>query len=243
MDSAYEKSCVAKVKNLISISPYVEDELERIGGFNGTVFRIDNPVADDYFSVGPCAQASTILCTGRVIPRKDLLTLLRALDQVHQEMPQVHLRIAGETDSAPAYVEACRQFIRRQELETSVAFLGSLSVRETVAEYANCAIFALTSRQETAPVAVAEAMAARRPVVATAVCGIPHMVQDSLSGLLVEPGDVHGLANALLRLLRDRKLCAQMGAQGRAVAEERFRLDVVARKTRDVYARLCTTSS
>jgi glycosyltransferase involved in cell wall biosynthesis len=235
MDGTFERYCLARVKNLISISPYVEDELVGRRGFQGRVYRIENPVDDRFFLARDQEQEATILYAGAVIPRKNLLDLLRALVIVRGEMPQVNLRIAGETESAPTFMATCRQFITEQCLAPVVSFLGSLTAEDMANEYARCTLLALTSRQETAPVAIAEAMAAGRPVMATAICGVPYMVEESVSGLLVEPGDVTALANALLRILSDTSLRQKMGARGREMAEARFRAEVVANQTRQVY--------
>jgi glycosyltransferase involved in cell wall biosynthesis len=238
MDSVYERYCLARVQNLVSISPYVEQELVSTRGFQGRVYHIENPVDDVFFTVNSQGEEATILYTGRVLPRKGLLNLLHALVEVRKFVPQVCLRVAGETESAAAYFEACRQFIEQQDLGTSVAFLGSLTMRRLVEEYTRCAVFALPSKQETAPVVVAEAMAAGRPVVATRVCGVPYMVEDGVNGLLVDYGDIAGLASALLRILRDGQLRIQMGRRGREMAETRFRADGVAGKTRQLYLQL-----
>ena len=243
MDSRFERHCLARVKNLISISPYVEEEVARIGGFKGRVFRIENPVADEYFTDNKENEEATILYAGRVIPRKGLLTLLQAVAQVQREIPEVRLRVAGETDSAPDYVTACRRFIERHGLTDAVAFLGSLNMQQMVEEYARCRVLALTSKQETAPVAIAEAMAAGRPVVATRVCGVPYIVEDGASGLLVEYGDVGGLALALLRLLSDPPLRARLGQRGRELADTRFRVETVASLTKQAYLQLASSSN
>jgi len=234
-DSFYERYSVARVRNLISISPYVEQELARIGGFRGHLYAIENPVDDAFFTIKGVGEESTILYAGCVIPRKGLLNLLQALAQVRKTVPHIALRVAGETDSDPAYVDACRQMIAERGLESAVTFLGSLTLDEMVQEYARCAVLSLPSKQETAPVVVAEAMAAGRPVVATRCCGMPYMVEHEGSGLLVDDGDVPGLADALLRLLNDVQLRARMGQHGRELAQARFRADVVAQQTRDVY--------
>jgi glycosyltransferase involved in cell wall biosynthesis len=238
MDSLFERHYLARVRNLISISPYVEKEVARIGGFKGHVFQIENPVADEYFTVQDGGEDAAILYAGRVIPRKGLLLLLQALAQVQKEIPEARVRVAGETDSAPDYVTACRQFIEEHGLTGAVAFLGSLDLQQMVEEYSTCKVLALTSKQETAPAAIAEAMAAGRPVVATRVCGVPYMVEDGASGVLVEYGDVVRLAQALLRLLRDSPLRARLGQRGRELAERRFRLETVASQTRQAYLEL-----
>jgi glycosyltransferase involved in cell wall biosynthesis len=96
----------------------------------------------------------------------------------------------------------------------------------------------LTSRQETAPVAVAEAMAAGRPAVATAVGGVPFMVQEGETGFLAEPGDAAGLAEATIRLLARPDLRRAFGQAGRAEAERRFRLASVVERTVALYRNL-----
>ncbi len=241
LDSAFEQYCLARVANLISISPYVEEELVQNMGFRGRVYRIENPVEDRFFTTGEQGHETTILYAGRVIPRKGLLGLLHALVRVRSVMPEVCLRVAGEAKSAPSYVEACKQFLAEQALDTAVTFLGSLSLEQMAEEYMRCAVLALPSKQETAPVVVAEARAAGRPVVATRVCGVPYMVEDGVNGLLVDDGDVGGMASALLRVLSDRRLRVQMGQRGREMAETRFRTEVVARQTRELYLQLAAS--
>jgi glycosyltransferase involved in cell wall biosynthesis len=237
-DSFYERYSVGRVRNLIAINPYVQQELAQIGGFRGNLYAIENPVDDIFFAASGAEEESTILYAGRVLPRKGLLYLLRALTWVHKAVPSVELRVAGETDTDPVYVEACRQFIAGHGLEKAVTFLGSLTMKEMAMEYSRCALLALPSGQETAPVVVAEAMAVGRPVVATRRCGMPYMVEHEGSGLLVDYDDVRGLADALLRVLRDDPLRARMGQRGRELAQARFRTDVVAQQTRDAYLKI-----
>ena len=238
MDSIYERYCLAKIENLIAISPYVEEELEGRGDF-GRVYRIENPVDDRFFTVTQAeGERATILYAGRVIRRKGLLELLRALPEVRETVPHVRLRVAGESESDLEYLDACQQFIADHELERTVTFLGSLTVEQMVKEYARCTVFALPSKQETAPVVVAEAMAAGRPVVATRACGMPYMVAHKESGLLAEYGDAAGWGSALTALLSDPALSCGMGRRARDLAQARFSLDAVARATRDVYREL-----
>jgi glycosyltransferase involved in cell wall biosynthesis len=251
MDSALERYCLHRIANLICISPYVQEELLpvlvhrrslralRRGGFQGRVFPIENPVDDSFFEVGTGQQdAATLLYAGRVVPRKGLLNLLQALVEVRRVFPQVHLRVAGEVESQSEYVDACRKYITQHALESAVTFLGSLGVPDMAREYGRCTLLALPSKQETAPVVVAEAMAAGRPVVATRACGMPYLVQDGQTGLLVDGDDVAAWSKALRSLLTDPLRATQMGVCGRELARARFRSDVVARATRAVYQEL-----
>lgn len=239
MDSAYERRCLARTRNLIAISPYVEQELLRRppqASFTGRVFPIENPVDELFFSVGDEArEPATVLYAGRVIPRKGLLNLLQALVGVRRAVPEVCLRVAGEVESQSQYVAACRRFIAQQGLEAAVTFLGSLSLEQMAHEYARCALLALPSKQETAPVVVAEAMAAGRAVVAARACGMPYMVEDGQSGFLVGFDDVPGWERALTTLLADAALRRRMGGRGRELARARFHPDAVAQATRALY--------
>jgi glycosyltransferase involved in cell wall biosynthesis len=241
IDSFYERQVLARIGNLVSISPYVDQAIQTLAeqfpaqAFRGRIFHIDNPVEDRFFSIGEPANKPTILYVGRVIPRKGLLELLRSFALVNAEFPAARLRIAGETVAAPEYADACRQFVADHHLEKAVAFLGSLTMDQVIEEYQNCGLVALPSLQETSPVAVAEAMAAGKAVVTNQACGMPYLVEDGHSGILLEYGDTEAWADALRRLLADPALRSSMGSRGRVIAEQRFRPSVVAAATRAAY--------
>jgi glycosyltransferase involved in cell wall biosynthesis len=241
LDSYYERYALARVKHLVSISPYVEREIQSISdafpsfAFRGRVFRIENPVDDRFFTVGDPISQSTIVYVGRVIPRKGLLELLRVFELVRRGIPSAGLRVAGEVDAAPDYYAACRRFISEHNLDEAVTFLGSLSMDQVASEYQNAALVAIPSLQETSPVAVAEAMAAGRPVVTNRVCGMPYMVEEGQSGILLDYGDTAAWASALAGLLMDPERQRRMGSRGRLLAETRFRSLAVARATRAAY--------
>jgi glycosyltransferase involved in cell wall biosynthesis len=110
--------------------------------------------------------------------------------------------------------------------------------RELARELARSSVFVLPSRQETASVAIMEAMAAGLPVVATDVGGTRHLVEDGASGALVPAGDRARLAAALRGYLRDPERAAAHGRRGREIAEERFRIGRAARRTVEVYERV-----
>jgi len=80
--------------------------------------------------------------------------------------------------------------------------------------YADCDLVVLPSRNEGWGLSLMEAMACAKPVVATKVGGIPELVRDGVEGVLVESGDVKGLSDAIVRLLRDPGERARMGAAG-----------------------------
>ena len=100
-------------------------------------------------------------------------------------------------------------------MEENVRFLGPLNQPALAEAYASSALTALSSRQETSPAVLMEAMAARRPVVATDVGGVPEIVAHGESGLVVPAGDAEALAVGIERLLADPEQAQAMGERGR----------------------------
>lgn len=241
LDGAYERWVLRRTEHLIAISPYVERAFE--GLFRGASYVVENPCDLGYFGLPRNPVPGRILLPGVVIPRKGVLPMLRALAIVQRALPEAHLHVAGSTQSRPDYYAACTDYVRQAGLTESVAFLGHLSRGEMREEYAAAATVVLPSFQETAPIAIAEAMAAGVPVVATRAGGVSDMVADGVTGrTLLAPappeGDPEALAEALIEMLSRPELAEAMGQRARAVAAERFRPDVVARRTYDVYRRV-----
>jgi glycosyltransferase involved in cell wall biosynthesis len=174
--------------------------------------------------------------------RKGIFELLQAVNLVRPHVPALQVRLAGRTDVNPVYLEKLYAYIREHRLEDCVYFLGPLDEASLLEEYARCALLVLPSCQETAPMVIEQAMAARVPVVATRVGGVDYLVNHGQTGFVVEFGDINGLAESMVTMLNDAELRAQMGTAGRVEAERRFRAEVVARQTREVYDQMLAHS-
>jgi len=98
-------------------------------------------------------------------------------------------------------------------------------------------IFVLTSLTEGFPLAILEALAAARPVIATRVGGIPEVIVDNYTGLLVKPGDPAGLALAIAELLSDREKAVTLGRTGQARVKEKFTAAQMVRRLEEEYVR------
>ena len=197
------------------------------------VWRIDNPIADSFFEVARAPEAGRIFCCGRIMPRKNIIGLLDAFSAVARLAPESRLRIAGSAE--PGYLLACKRRIESLGLESRVHFLGNLSVKDVQAELSKASCFVLPSFQETAPLSIAEAMAAGVPVVASDVGGIPGMVEHGRTGLLVDPHDVTAIGDAISRIISDVPLARSMGLLAADAVRKRFMASVVAEKTVQVY--------
>jgi glycosyltransferase involved in cell wall biosynthesis len=167
------------------------------------------------FGVGEGQFLVGTMC--RIAPVKNLSMLLRAAERVEKEAPgMVRFAVAGEGPLRAALEED----VRRRGLEEAVRFTGWLDDTATFAAAADA--ICLTSHSECHPTLILEAMAASRPVVATAVGGVVRMVADGETGLLVDPDDDEAMARFIVELARDRDLAQRIGKAGRNRVEELF---------------------
>ena len=153
---------------------------------------------------------------GRMVPIKDLPTLIRAFALALERHPRLRLVLAGDGPVRPTIEALAAELGVGQR----VHFLGwTTDLRRF---YATIDVCALSSLNEGTPVAVIEAMAAGKPVVATSVGGVPDVVEDGETGLLVPPRGAEALASAIVRLASDPEERSRMGELGRHRARERY---------------------
>jgi colanic acid/amylovoran biosynthesis glycosyltransferase len=158
--------------------------------------------------------------------KKGLRDLIAACGRLRDRGRAFRCAIIGEGAERPR-LEAQ---IRDLGLGDRVQLTGHLPHREVIRYMREAAVLAHPSivdrkgSMDGIPNTILEALAVETPVVATRLSGIPEVVIPEETGLLVEPGDVEGLAGALERLLADRALAARLGAAGRALVLERFEL-------------------
>ena len=165
-------------------------------------------------------------------PRKGHHILFRAMQQLSSGYPDVYCVVIGD---GPARSSLEAQ-VRQLGLSDRVKFVGTQY--DVEAWLSALDLFVLPSLNEGFPMAILEAMAAHRPVIATAVAGVPDIIIDHESGILIPPGNVDALARALQELLDDPELAKRLGEAGRTRFEERFDIRHITRQTETVYTRL-----
>lgn len=168
-----------------------------------------------------------ILCVASLRPYKGHMVLLEACRLLKEQGVDFRCELVGE---GPLRPELERR-IAELGLRDLVKLAGALPQNEVARRLGRSSVFVLPSvvapdgQMEGIPVALMEAMAAGRPVVSSDLSGIPELVQDGVSGLLVQPGDAAGIAAALKRLIDDPGLSRALGEHGREKVEREFRLD------------------
>jgi len=170
-----------------------------------------------------------VLGVGRLDRQKGFDVLIEAMAVLGR--PEVDVLIAGEGTDA----RALEELARARGVETRLRLLGATDRPTTIALHRGAAVVACPSRWEGLPLVCLEALAVGRPVVGTRVNGIPEVIRDGETGLLVPPDDPPALARAIGRLLDEPATAAALAARGRALVEARHAWSRVASQ----YLALC----
>lgn len=170
---------------------------------------------------------------GNVIPRKGLIHLLNAMPAILSQVPSTQLLVVGYNQEE--YGELCVTAAERLGVSSCITWAGA---RDDVGRVlAAIDVYALPSLEENMPLAILEAMASARPVVASGVGGIPECVVDGETGILTRPADETALTDALVRLLSDSELRDRMGAAGRRRVSHEFTADSQIGRIEQVFQR------
>ncbi len=239
---------------VICISEAVRRHMLRYGDDPGRIVTVRNGV--DLAAVRAAARPGTIrrefgiapdapviVQVGQITPWKGHDFLLGALARVKDRFPDLRVLLVGEamTPEDEAHRERLRRRVGELALDRVVAFTGW---RDDAASFmADADVVVMPSRDEPFGRAAVEAMALGRPVVGADAGGLPEILTDGTTGLLVPYGDTVRLANALMKLLRSPKTAATMGQNARRAADafdvaatvdrlQRLYDEVLARRTR-----------
>lgn len=225
---AAERALARRTDVLIAVSPEVRDSLLDLGVGEPSRYRVV-PLGfelDEHLAVrGPShvlrerlrldENTPLLGIVGRLAPIKDHRTLLRAMPDI----PSAHLAILGDGQERGPLSALAREL----GVADRVHFTGWW--HDVPGAMADLDVVVLTSRNEGTPVSLIEAGACARPVVATRVGGVEHVVEDGSSGLLVPAGEPAAVARAVNTLLASPATRSEMGSRGRRLVRDRFSAD------------------
>jgi glycosyltransferase involved in cell wall biosynthesis len=219
---------------LVAVSRAVADDFRRHMGWkhirvvpNGVDLRSYAPGGDARAAAEWPSPGLRLLSVGRLHPQKGHRVLLDAMSAARAAGARLSLLVAGEGGERPA-LEAQ---VAALGLQGGVRFAGRRDVRPLLAA---ADVFVFPSLYEAVGIALLEAMACALPVVASRTGGIPEVVEDGVSGILVAPGDADDLARALIALERDPERRRRLGVAARARAEA-FDVGATVRALESVY--------
>ncbi|MEY2447664.1 MAG: hypothetical protein QOH79_1140 [Acidimicrobiaceae bacterium] len=238
---AAERYLARSTDVLLAVSPEIRDELLALGIGRPSQYEVMplglelDPFLAVSGSTGRLRQAldldrdvPLVGVVGRLVPIKSVDLMLEAMPL----LPGVHLAVVGDGEERPAL----ERLGRDRGIEDRVHFTGWFD--DIPSAMSDLDVVALSSRNEGTPVALIEALAAGRPVVATRVGGVEHVVLPDQTGVLVPPSDPAALAIAISRLLGDQDLCDRLGAAGRKHVRANFSASRLVDDMRALYREL-----
>lgn len=211
---------------IIAVSKEMKSNLENLGcPSEKLVYNVYGP-SKLFLEQIPEFSNQTFLGIGRFVNKKAPYYTILAFKKVHDQFPETKLIIGGTGE----LYESCLNLIRYLNLEKSISLPGIIS-REQFLNYLKSAfafvqhsVTAINGDQEGTPLAVLEASAAGLPVVSTKHAGIPDVVVDNKTGLLVEEHDVDAMAQKMMDLLKNQTLAKQFGSNGKERIKTNFTL-------------------
>lgn len=213
-------------ERVIVVSRHMYQQLVRLGCPEDKLVLNPYGPADIFFSVNNRYSSRDFLAIGRFVDKKAPQYTIRAFKQAAEHHPEAHLTMVGEGP----LLEDCKKLVKELEIEEKVGFAGVLQPEKIADLVSESLAFVQHSRtapngdSEGTPVAVLEAGAGGLAVIATRHAGIPDVVLDGHTGLLVEEGDIDGMSQAMIRILDTPELAGQMGSAARRRIRENFTL-------------------
>jgi glycosyltransferase involved in cell wall biosynthesis len=230
---------VPQFDQVVTVSRFIFSELTRYKIPEDHISRISNGVqfnragkAEGLFvrrELGIDPADLVVGTIGRLEPAKGIDLLIHAVAQLVPIWPQIKCLVVGDGRLS----SFLKGLAKENGLEKHVIFTGFRSDIPKLLEAYD--VFTLPSRTEGIPIALLEACYTALPVVATRVGGVPEIITDGQNGLLVDPGDIDGLAKGIDSFLRNRPLAEQMGQQAAAEVAARYTLEKMITGTLQAY--------
>ena len=176
-------------------------------------------------------SANLIITMGRLGERKGTYDLLKAISRLDQELPE-HIKVCLCGDGE---IEQVREMVRKYGLEKRVIHVGWVSgkEKEEIAAHALCHV--LPSYREVLPMSILETMALGIPNISTRIASIPEVITEGEQGLLIEPGDIEGLTEALRSLCLDSRLREEMSSKAYTLMKESYSVEACGRRISEIY--------
>lgn len=219
-----------RTDGVVCITSYTQRSVQPLAH---KIWIVPNAVDAGFFDVQPAPDVSAApsgLCVGTIVRHKNQNDFIRALDPLAREK-RFKILFASEP-SKDAYGAEFYQLVKERPWCEHIGFLNREQLK---ARLAAASFLALPTREDNCPMVVLEAMAAGVPVLASAIGGVPDLIQHEVNGLLCDPDKPETFRAAVVRLLEDRSCAARLAAAAKAHALKRFHPLVVAREHVKIY--------
>ncbi len=226
----------------ITVSQNDQEKLIQSGIPQSKIELIYNAVSIDPKSVTGLSDSrllqlnipeNSVICTavGRLVPVKGYGVLIRAIKEISRKFPEVYCLIVGDGN---LYLEL-KKHINDLELQNRVHLLGYQKHNKVMSILKSSDIFVMPSLYEGTPIALLEAAAMGKAIIASRVGGIPELVNDGEQAILFSPGDHQVLVEAITQFVSDKKKAREFGKQAQIRIRSRFGLDAMVQATKLAY--------
>jgi glycosyltransferase involved in cell wall biosynthesis len=229
----YRRWYLGEMSRILTVTRDVAASTSEVSGLPMELFEVArNGVELSEFEPGDPNESSgsNMLFYGRLAPRKGVQVLLRAFSGLAKARPDTTLTIVGEGPYLPRLKEETAGL----GISGKVSFTGRVSGDELAERMRRCRVVVIPSLFEGFPITLLEAAAMGKPIVVSRLPGVEEVMKDDEDCVMVEPGDVDGLTDALLRLTDDAELRRRIGRGARATAEAHT-WEKTAKKVIEVY--------
>jgi glycosyltransferase involved in cell wall biosynthesis len=234
----FGKYVLQSVNKIIALTKDIKQHLIHLGAEEGKIEVIPNAVDTEKFSPenGNLLQkrwgitSPVVLFVGRLSREKDVQTLLRAFSNIVREIPEAKLVVVGKGPEE----ESLRKFEKRNSVP-HVFFLGKVENKIIPNIYVGADVFVLPSTREPFGNVILEAMASGKPVIGSCVGGVKEMIIDGVTGYHAQPGNDRHFSELILRVLLQRGLREQLGANSRRRAIDCYDKDLIMERIMRVY--------
>ncbi|MEM2970108.1 MAG: glycosyltransferase family 4 protein [Candidatus Bathyarchaeia archaeon] len=218
----------------ISISRQMTRELIALGLQDSRISYVPNGIDTNFFKPAKPKEENLLLYVGRISELKGLHILIKTLKHLKEN---VHLVIIGPPDWDITYYQNLLYSIEKENSKGrhKIDYLGAMEQSEIVKWYQKASLLVLPSYAEGFPVTILEALSCETPVIATPVGGVPEIIENNKTGLLVPPGDHKLLAEALTYLLENETIRFRMASEGRKMIRERYSIETACKKLLATY--------
>jgi len=222
----------ATKKTLLRNAPWLNPEKIKViyNGINTTDYDI-NKTRNLRKELGISTDLPLIGFVGRLDIQKGIKDLLNAFLQVRNKI-NANLLIAGEGELE----ENIKDFILRNNLKDSVRLLGFREDINNIMRTIDLLI--LPSLWEGFGIVLIEAMAAGKPCITTQISSMPEIVENNISGIVVQPEDSSSIAQACIKILSDKELGNKMGVEGKRIVKEKFSIEKMINNYEDIFNKL-----
>lgn len=214
--------------SVIAVSSPIKNKLIELGCHPEKIVHTPCAPNDKFLAIRPTFQEQkSFVAIGRFVNKKAPYYTILAIKKVAEKHPNVKLYFGGEGE----LLETCRNLVNYFRLEDNIKLLGRITPDEYVDILSNVSGFiqhsitAENGDMEGTPVAVLEASAAGIPVIATKHAGIPDVIIDQETGLLIDEHDVDGMAENIIKIIESPELGKKLGEKGKQKVKDNFTMD------------------